>query len=135
MSTISAYLTFNGNCREAMHFYQRCLGGELSIQTVGEPTEHEFPQEMEQLVLQATLSGTGFRLYATDLTHDQPRANGNTISLFLDLDNEQQFATIFNMLSQNGTPIQFPEENAWGDLTGEVQDQFGHQWLLHYSKH
>lgn len=135
MSTISAYLTFNGNCREAMHFYQRCLGGELSIQTVGEPTEHEFPHEMEQLVLQATLSGTGFRLYATDLTHDQPRKNGNAISLFLDLDNEQQFASIFDMLSQNGTPIQLPEENAWGDLTGEVKDQFGHQWLLHYSKH
>src|SRR6185312_5274964 len=30
------YLIFNGNCREAMTFYQTCLGGELSVTTFGE---------------------------------------------------------------------------------------------------
>ena len=36
MTQINAYLTFNGNCREAMQFYTDCLGGELYLQTIGE---------------------------------------------------------------------------------------------------
>ncbi len=27
MATLSAYLMFNGNCKEAMEFYKSCLGG------------------------------------------------------------------------------------------------------------
>ena len=31
---LNPYLAFNGNCQEAMHFYQQCLGGELNIQLI-----------------------------------------------------------------------------------------------------
>ena len=30
MPTLNPYLTFNGNCREAMTYYKECLGGELT---------------------------------------------------------------------------------------------------------
>ena len=33
MKEINAYLIFNGNCREAMTFYQKCLGAELQLIT------------------------------------------------------------------------------------------------------
>ena len=47
MSTINAYLTFNGNCREAMTFYQKYLGGKLSFQTIGEsPLSKEMTASM-----------------------------------------------------------------------------------------
>lgn len=36
MKEITPYLNFGGNCREAMTFYQRCLGGELTVGTFGE---------------------------------------------------------------------------------------------------
>jgi PhnB protein len=36
MTQINGYLHFNGDCREAMTFYRECLGGELSLQTIGE---------------------------------------------------------------------------------------------------
>ena len=29
MKEINTYLTFDGNCREAMEFYKQCLGAEL----------------------------------------------------------------------------------------------------------
>ena len=32
MKSVTTYLHFNGNCREAMSFYQTCLGGELHLQ-------------------------------------------------------------------------------------------------------
>jgi uncharacterized glyoxalase superfamily protein PhnB len=34
MAKINAYLTFNGNCREAMTFYQSCFDGDLTLETV-----------------------------------------------------------------------------------------------------
>jgi PhnB protein len=36
MTHINAYLNFNGQCREAMTFYQECLGGELVMQKISE---------------------------------------------------------------------------------------------------
>jgi PhnB protein len=30
MNALRPYLTFSGNCREAMEFYAECLGGEVS---------------------------------------------------------------------------------------------------------
>jgi len=44
MKAIVAYLNFDGNCREAMKFYQRCLGGELSIMPFSE-APGDFPKE------------------------------------------------------------------------------------------
>ena len=54
---IQSYLTFNGNCREAMNFYQRCLGGELAFQTVGEsPLSDHMPAQMKDCILHSTLT-------------------------------------------------------------------------------
>ena len=45
MTTINAYLTFNGDCREAMTFYKECLGGELTLETAkGSPMESHWPK-------------------------------------------------------------------------------------------
>jgi PhnB protein len=47
MAQINSYLTFSGNCREAMTFYKECLGGELAFQTVGEsPLSDQMPKQM-----------------------------------------------------------------------------------------
>ena len=51
MTTIITYLTFNGNCREAMTFYKECLGGELHFQTVGvSPHSSKMPKKMKDVI-------------------------------------------------------------------------------------
>ncbi len=48
MIKLHSYLTFNGNCREAMTFYSDCLEGELTFQTIGEsPLSNNMPQKMK----------------------------------------------------------------------------------------
>jgi len=34
MKQVNAYLNFDGNCRQAMKFYQKCLGAELELTTI-----------------------------------------------------------------------------------------------------
>jgi PhnB protein len=46
MTQINAYLTLNGNCREAMTFYKECLGGELTMQAV-----EDSPIRVEKLLI------------------------------------------------------------------------------------
>ena len=49
---INSYLTFSGNCREAMNFYVTCLGGELVFQTIGEsPLANKMPPPNERKYL------------------------------------------------------------------------------------
>src|SRR4051812_3610794 len=49
MTRIHSYMTFNGNCREAMQFYQRSLGGELVLQTIGDsPLSDKMPRQMKE---------------------------------------------------------------------------------------
>ena len=56
MTQINAYLTFSGNCREAMNFYKSCLGGELTLQTIGEsPLGDKMPPQMKDSILHSTL--------------------------------------------------------------------------------
>ncbi|RZK51082.1 MAG: VOC family protein, partial [Pedobacter sp.] len=56
MANINSYLTFNGNCKEAMSFYQDCLGGELTFQSIGEsPMGNNMPQIMANKILHAVL--------------------------------------------------------------------------------
>ncbi|MEO5944596.1 MAG: VOC family protein, partial [Ferruginibacter sp.] len=63
MVAIYSYLTFNGNCREAMQFYKKCLGGELSFETVGEwDLSEKMPAQMKKCIVQATLYSKGFTL-------------------------------------------------------------------------
>ena len=54
MIKISPYLTFNGNCREAMEFYNKCLGGELKIMAVGDaPNPYQSDPRMKNMVATA----------------------------------------------------------------------------------
>jgi len=31
MKSVTTYIHFDGNCREAMHFYQKCFGTEIQL--------------------------------------------------------------------------------------------------------
>jgi PhnB protein len=67
MAQLNPYIFFAGNCRDAMTFYQECLGGELLIQTVGEsPMASQMPPEAHNGVLHAALQGGGMTIMASD---------------------------------------------------------------------
>ena len=74
MVQLNPYLRFNGNCREAMTFYQSCLGGELTIQTVGEsPVAGQMPPSMQRLRYALRLGKRWLR--ADGFRYDRPRGN------------------------------------------------------------
>ncbi|MES2130995.1 MAG: VOC family protein [Bacteroidota bacterium] len=137
MKNINAYLSFNGNCREAMTFYNECLGGELKLQTIGEsPLSDKMPEKMQQSILHATLTHHGTNvLMATDMVSDEGLIKGNAVSLMLDCSSEEEIKAVFQKLSSNGGKVLHPLENTfWGALFGDLTDKYGNTWLLHFDK-
>lgn len=135
MTQINSYLTFNGNCREAMSFYQQCLGGELSLQTIGEsPLAEKMPQQMKDCILHGTLVKEGLVLMATDMVAEHGLVKGNSVSLMLNCSSEEETRSFYHKLAEGGKATHPLEISFWGALFGDLTDRYGNNWLLHYDK-
>lgn len=135
MTQINAYLTFNGNCREAMTFYKACLGGELSFQTVGEsPLAEKMPARMRDCILHAALKNKALVLMGSDMVAGQGLIKGNNVTLSLNCSSEAEVKTFYEQLSEGGVATHQLEESFWGALFGDLTDKFGNHWILNYNK-
>jgi len=135
MTKLRAYLTFNGNCREAMAFYKECLGGELRLQPIRDsPMASKLPEKMKECILHSTLTKENFVLMGSDMVSEDGLQRGNSVSLMLDCSTEEELNTYYNNLSINGNPIHPIENTFWGALFGGLTDRYGHHWLLHFQK-
>lgn len=131
-----SYLTFNGNCREAMTFYKSCLGGELTFQTIGEsPLSNKLPKKMKDCILHSTLSRDNLVLMASDMVAESGLIKGNSVSLSLNCTNEDDLKRCYTNLSEGGIATHPLEIGFWGALFGDLTDKFGNHWILNYNKH
>ncbi len=134
MKAIQAYLTFGGNCREAMTFYQECLNGVLTFQTIGDsPLCDQMPESMKECILHATLTNGNMVLLGSDMAAEKGLVRGNTMAMMLDCSSEEEIRSCYNNLSAGGEPTHELELTFWGAWFGDLTDKFGNQWLLHYA--
>ena len=140
MTKINAYLTFDGNCREAMTFYQECFGGELTIQTVAEsPMTEQTPEAEKDKVMHANLTKGDLVLMAADMIEHEGAGNervvrGNAITLSLDCSSEDEINMFFSNLSAGGQVTMPLAEQFWGATFGMLTDKFGLNWMLNYDR-
>ena len=135
MTQIHAYLNFNGNCREAMSFYQECLGGELDLQTVeGSPMESQCPAAMKHHILHSSLTKNSLLLMGSDMTGPEGYIKGNTMALSLNCSSEEEINSFFSRLSLEGRVIHPLVEQFWGSIFGVLTDKFGVRWMFNFNK-
>lgn len=133
MTTLHVYLTFNGNCREAMNFYKQSLGGALELQTIGSsPLANKMPTQMREYILHATLTNNNMILMGSDMTPSKGLFNGNKVSLSLNCSSEDEVHSYYQRLSEGGSKDHPPEYSFWGAVFGDLTDKYGHHWILNY---
>ena len=134
MKAIVTYLNFDGNCREAMKFYQRCLGGELSIMPFSE-APGDFPKEAKDRVMHARVTKDGSTLLmASDTMPGSNFVQGTNFSISIDCQSAEETDRLFNAFSENGK-ITMPLQDAfWGARFGILRDQFGINWMFNFEK-
>ena len=135
MTNINSYLTFNGNCREAMTFYKECLGGDLILQTIGEsPMADKMPVKMKECILHSSLTSGNVVIMATDCVRAEGLIKGNAVSLCLNCSSEEEIKTCYKKLSAGGKANHPLEDTFWGAVFGDLTDKYGNNWLLNYSR-
>jgi len=134
MTKLNPYLNFNGRCREAMTFYQACLGGELIIQKISEsPMAAQLPSEAGNTILHSSLTNDNLVLMASDMMGNA-LVKGNDVALCLHCSNEDEINLYFERLSNGGyvrTPL---HQTFWGATYGELTDKFGVSWMLNLDR-
>ncbi|WP_316847465.1 VOC family protein [Pedobacter psychrodurus] len=135
MTSINSYLTFNGNCREAMTFYRDCLGGELTLETIGESDlADKMPNSMKRSIVHAVLAKDDLVIMATDMVEERGLIKGNSISMMLNCSSEEEAQSFYRKLSFGGKASYPLQETFWGALFGDLTDRFGNNWLINYDK-
>ncbi|MCC2545924.1 VOC family protein [Hymenobacter sp. BT175] len=136
MSTprLTPYLTFNGTCREAMTFYQQCLGGELMVQTFeGTPAAEHVAPDALQNVMHSSLTTADMVLMASDAGMG-PVSKGDMVSLSINCQSPEEIQRLFELLSAGGTITMPLQDTFWGATFGMFADRFGIDWMVNYDK-
>jgi PhnB protein len=95
------FLLFDGNCAEAMAFYESCLGGKLTItKVIDTPLKGKMPPEQHHKVAFAHLESGALELSDTDWLHltRTPR-QGNTFAIYMCGEKYNQLSAIFDKLA------------------------------------
>ena len=132
---INPYLTFAGNCEEAIRAYQKIFGGEIvaMMPHEGTPAGAHVPAEWRKKIMHARLLFDGNVLMASDAPPDRfHKMQG--IEVALNIKEPAEAERVFNALAEKGT-IGLPLcETFWAVKFGMLTDRFGTPWLINCEK-
>lgn len=118
------FITFSGNCKKALSFYQNCFGGLLKFDTF----EKGVPGYVEMPVVSGSLVSDDIVIYGSDLVHSEGRKLGNYISVFLHCENTRNRKELIEKLEFN--KHNFSANHADDQKLIEVTDAFDVRWIL-----
>lgn len=137
MINVTPFLLFEGNCAEAMAFYQSCLGGELTITRVGDmPMGKQAPPELQRKVAHAHLKSGAIEFSATDWQHlTRAPKQGNTVALYINGGTYSQLREIFDKLSAGADRDLLDDlhDLSFGTC-GHLADKYGVHWFFQGEK-
>jgi PhnB protein len=132
MPTLDSYLFFNGNCAEAMRFYERTLGGKIErMMTYAEsPDPAHCPPMDADRIMHACLVLDGRNLMASDSPSDQPAPPMGAIALALNYPTAAEARRVFDALSAGGKVTMPLTRTFWAETFGMFTDRFGTPWMV-----
>ena len=132
---IDPYLTFGGNCAEAMHFYADVLGGTVEYeQTFGNTPgcEGMGPEVADQTMHISVRLGD--RVLMGSDSGTMPFNGRQGVSLALSYPSVDEGRRIFEALSAGGKVTMPLGQTFWVELFGMCEDRFGTAWMVNAGK-
>jgi len=134
MASVNPYLIFDGNCAEAMRFYERALGGKLErMMTFGEmPGDQKSPPGTANRIAHARLDLKDGVLMASDSmpgVHQYEGMKGFSVSLTYA--NAAESKRIYDALAEGAKQVTMPfQKTFWSEGFGMLTDRFGTPWMV-----
>lgn len=133
MTQAIAYLGFNGNCADAMRFYEKALKGKLEVLMSGadSPMAAQIPKEFAQRILHARLAlPGGGMLYAGDAPAHVPYEGIKGVAIALDYPTVAEAEQVFAALAEGGQVTMAMSPAFWAERFGMLIDRFGTPWIV-----
>jgi PhnB protein len=132
---VQPYLFFNGRCEEAIEFYRRALGAEVTglVRFKDTPEPHApgmVPPGAENKVMHASFRvGDSMVLASDGRCEGRPSFQGFSLSLTVPTDAEAE--RLFTALADGGQ-VQMPlTKTFFASRFGMVADRFGVSWMIY----
>lgn len=129
---VQPYLYLNGNCSEAIDFYEKVFNGENKkiMRYKDAPANPNFPvpDKMRELVLHAEMNINGTQFNFSDSM--EKIIPGNMISLALSFGITDEVVSTFNKLKEDGEVLMELAPQFFSPMYGWVKDKFGVGWQL-----
>lgn len=132
MSQLESYLFFDGNCADAMLFYEKTLGGtiEMMLTHAQAPDQSQMPPGSEDRIMHARLNLQGSALLASDWMVGEHYPGMQGFSLALSYPTVDEAQRIFNALADGGLVKMAFQETFWAKGFGMLTDKFGTPWMI-----
>jgi PhnB protein len=131
----SLHIHFNGQCEDAVRFYEQNLGAkvEMLLKYEGSPAAESVPAEWGGKVLHARLRVGGQVLMACDAPPScYQKPTGFSVSLSVPEESEAE--RLFGDLSKDGQVTMPMQETFWAKRFGMALDRFGIPWMVNCEK-
>ncbi len=132
-TTINPYLSFNGNCADAMRFYEKALGANVTMMmTFGEsPMCDQTPPEARDLVMHAAIALGDEVIMASDCPPGMPFDGMKGMSVTLNYDDENEARKVYDALVDDAQHVTMPlQPTFWAKQFGMFTDRFGTPWIV-----
>ncbi|MCB2219735.1 MAG: VOC family protein [Bacteroidetes bacterium] len=130
---LNPYLTFPGNCREALEFYKEATNGQVeNMPFEGSPVD--VPDHYKQHVLHSTLRFGHAVVMASDSMPGQEIVFGNGNYISIAAESLQLAERYFRKLSAGGHILMPFEKTFWGGVFGMFIDKFGVGWMVNFEE-
>jgi PhnB protein len=131
---VQAYLFFEGRCEEALEFYRKALGAEVTAlirfkDSPEPPAPGMVPPGSEDKVMHANFHIGETQLMASDgRASGQPKFEG--VSLSITAANEAEAERLFAALADGGQVRMPMAKTFFATRFGMVADRFGVSWMV-----
>jgi PhnB protein len=125
---LNPYLSFAGNARQAMEFYETVFGGTLVLNAFSDFDDSgQAPEGIMHGMLETP---SGYTIMGADNPPGEPHRPGNNIAVSLSGDDADELRGYWDKLADGGTVTVPLEKQMWGDEFGMCVDRFGIGWLV-----
>jgi len=132
MKKLETYLFFNGNCAEAMRFYERVFGGKLSLLPAKDaPDPSVFPPGSGDKIMHSKLElADGAVIMASDWLASGAYPGMGGFSVTLEVPTAAEAKSAFDTLAEGGKVWMPFGKTFYSDGFGMLADRFGTPWMV-----
>lgn len=130
---VSPYLSFRGNCAEAVEFYGKVFNVHVEIMKYKDapPSEgYTSSPDTENLVMHANMNLGNDMIMFCDTPPEHEAKIGENIAISVALDDIETAKTVFEKLKDGGKVGMELQETFWSKCFGMLTDKFGIGWLI-----